>query len=149
MEEVVVGLLERAGKRVAIFDALSGGWLANLITNVRGISKVFPGGMVVELGALPPELVPAGGAVSAEGAIALAREARRYFGADIGLGLSGVGGPGEWEGKPAGSVFIALDSGASHRTQTAYYQTTRRNVKRLSAMMAVNLLRLHLLGIGE
>lgn len=110
----VGNLLKERGLTLAIMESCTGGLLAGAITNVPGSSAYFKGGIVSytnELKAasgVDPALIKAHGAVSPEVSLAMARAIRERLGADIGIGVTGVAGPAEVEGKSAGTVHIAI-----------------------------------------
>lgn len=106
--------LERAGLRVAVAESCSGGLLGALLTGVPGAGRVLAGGTIAyteavkidDLG-VPAVLLRTRGAVSAEVAQAMAAGARRRFGADVGIGVTGLtGSPAE--GKPPGLTYVAV-----------------------------------------
>jgi nicotinamide-nucleotide amidase len=88
------------------------------LVNVPGASTWFVGGVVSYATSVKVDLlhVPAGPVVSADAAVAMADGVRTVTGSDVGLGVTGVAGPDEQEGHPAGTVFVglALASGTSH-----------------------------------
>jgi len=106
-------LLER-GATLSTMESLTGGLLGAALTSVPGISDVYRGGGIsyaVDLKALfgvPPEVLERHGAVSAETAEAMARAAAAHFKSDYALSTTGVAGPSDLEGRPAGTVFIGL-----------------------------------------
>ena len=92
-----------------------------------------------------PALIEKHGAVSREVAQAMAVGVRQSSGASIGLAVTGVAGPGASEEKPAGLVFIAVDSATGSRCKLfRFYQDRSRNKER-SAQAALDLLRRWLL----
>jgi PncC family amidohydrolase len=106
----------RAGHRtVAVAESCTGGLLGAALTAFPGSSDFLLGGViayaddakVTQLG-VTREALAAHGAVSEEVATQMADGARLIFGADIGLAITGVAGPGAEDGKPAGLVFVAL-----------------------------------------
>lgn len=111
----LVRLLRRRRLTVAVAESFTGGRLQDALTNVPGASRVFVGGIVayhnrVKTKALrvPPSLLARHGAVSPEVAIAMARAARRLWGADVGLATTGIAGPtGATRGKPLGLSIVA------------------------------------------
>src|SRR5947207_7376541 len=105
---------------IASAESCTGGLLGTVLTAHGGSSDVYQGGAVVYSNAaktilvdVPPQLIASHGAVSSVVADALARGARTRLGAKIGLGISGIAGPGgATPGKPVGLVFVAIDSDA-------------------------------------
>jgi len=103
---------------IASAESCTGGLLGTVLTAHGGSSDVYQGGAVVYsneaktiLADVPPQLIASHGAVSSVVAGALARGARVRLGAKIGLGISGIAGPGgATPGKPVGLVFVAIDS---------------------------------------
>lgn len=148
LASVVGALLQARKQTLGVMESLTGGLLASTITDVSGSSNYFIGGLVTystELKAqmgVPREILAAHGAVSEEAAIAMARAVRERLGTDFGLGITGVAGPDEQEGKPVGTVYIAImgPDGAVSRSGTGM-RANRSDNKRLSALTALNLLR--------
>jgi nicotinamide mononucleotide (NMN) deamidase PncC len=70
----------------------------------------------------------------------MAAAVRREFGADVGLATTGVAGPGELEGKPPGTIFVALDWAEGAIAERQKWNTTRSENKRRAALAALNLL---------
>lgn len=115
----VVRLLTTRGLTLATAESLTGGGLGSSVTSVPGASAVYLGGVVSyatrvkeELLHVPSELVLRAGVVSAECARAMAEAVRELVGADLGLSTTGVAGPEQQEGKPAGLVFLGMADGA-------------------------------------
>lgn len=108
--------LEAHGWTVAVAESCTGGLLGGALTAVPGSSRYVRGGVIAYANAVKESLlgVPAAvlasrGAVSEEVAVAMAAGARDRVGADVGVGITGVAGPGsEEDGKPAGLVFVAV-----------------------------------------
>lgn len=108
-------LLGQTASTLATAESLTGGRLASMLTAVPGASATYRGGVVgyatdVKVGVLgvPPDLVERYGVVSAECAAAMAQGALALTGATYAVATTGVAGPTEQEGKPAGTVFIAV-----------------------------------------
>ena len=136
LEAIVGSLLTDKGLTLATMESCSGGLLASTITDVPGSSKYFKGGLVsysnqakIAYG-VSADLIDKHGAVSAEVALDMARAARERLSADIGVGITGVAGPDMLEGKPAGTVHIAIDDGKSQRHVLGRYPWLRHQVKR-------------------
>ena len=114
LEERVGHELREQGLTLATMESCTGGLLAHTITQVPGSSDYFRGGTVaysndVKIASgVDPALIREHGAVSPQVAEDMARAARERLGADLGIGTTGVAGPGELEGKPPGTVHIGL-----------------------------------------
>ncbi len=115
LESVAQRLLLDGGATVATAESLTGGLLGAALTSMPGSSATFRGGVVVyatetKSGLLdvPADLLHERGAVDPDVAIAMARGVRARFGATYGLATTGVAGPTEQDGKPVGTVFVAL-----------------------------------------
>jgi nicotinamide-nucleotide amidase len=114
VEELVLDAARELGLTVASAESCTGGLVAARLTSVPGSSDVFRGGVVayanevkVAEAGVPEELLASYGAVSAEVAEALAAGARARLGADVGIGVTGVAGPGGGsEEKPVGRVYL-------------------------------------------
>ena len=95
-------------------ESCTGGLMASTITDVPGSSAYFHGGIVSYsneakiANGVPAETIRNHGAISEETAEAMAKAARQRLHADVGVGITGVAGPSEQEGKAVGTVFIAI-----------------------------------------
>ncbi|WP_281887534.1 competence/damage-inducible protein A [Paenibacillus sp. YYML68] len=118
LEEQVVKKLTACGKRLAVAESCTGGQLSDLLTAVSGSSEAFSGGVIcytndvkkTVLG-VPTELFEgpeAPGAVSEAVAAELAERVLRLCGTDYGIGITGVAGPSELEGKPVGLIYVGV-----------------------------------------
>ncbi|NLC97489.1 MAG: CinA family protein [Actinomycetales bacterium] len=111
----IVSTLASRGQTVAVAESLTGGLLAAALVDVPGASTAFAGGVVTyqpeqkvrQLG-LDPELIATRGTVDPDVAVAMASAVRAKFGTDYAVSTTGVAGPGDSEGKPAGTVYIGL-----------------------------------------
>jgi len=118
---------------VATAESCTGGLLAARLTEMPGSSDYFKGSIVaydnevkVRAAGVDPALIEAHGAVSAEVAVALAEGARERLGADIGIGITGIAGPGGGtEEKPVGLVWLSV-ARAPHDGRGGGEQLTRR-----------------------
>jgi nicotinamide-nucleotide amidase len=112
---VVLQRLVAAGQTVAVAESLTGGLLGAALTELPGSSAAFRGGLLVyatdvkaSLAGVPDDVLATEGAVSTATAEALAVGARDRLGATWGIGVTGVAGPDEQEGKPVGTVHVAV-----------------------------------------
>ncbi|MFT4010977.1 MAG: CinA family protein [Nocardioidaceae bacterium] len=146
----LVGLLTERAESLATAESLTGGLLGATITEVPGASAVYFGGVISyatevkqSLLGVPADLVAGVGVVSAECAAAMADGVRRLLGATWGLSTTGVAGPDEQEGKPVGTVFVAI-AGPAPKVQELALEGDRERI-RLETVEAV--LRLLLDGV--
>jgi len=149
---VVGEALRRAAGTVAVAESCTGGLLGKLITDPPGASEWFVGGTIAyaneaKIGqvGVPADAIAAAGAVSEPVAQALAEGARQRFGADWGIGITGIAGPsGGTPEKPVGLVYIAVASRAACDVHRHTFIGTRDRIRNRAAMTALNLLRLAL-----
>jgi nicotinamide-nucleotide amidase len=153
LEEVVAHLLIMNHATIAAAESCTGGLLAQRLTTVAGSSSYFLGGVVCYSNELksawadvPAETIQAKGAVSAEVAIALADGIRRRVGSVLGLGITGIAGPGGGsEEKPVGTVHIALASAAGVKELGRIYPGDREAIRWQASQMALDMVRVHFL----
>lgn len=148
LDGVVHALLAGRGETVAVAESLTGGLLSATLSQRPGSSATYRGGLVVyatdlkdSLAGVPEALLATHGAVSAETAEALAAGARTRLGATWGLGVTGVAGPSEQEGKPVGTVHLALAGPTGVRVRTMRLPGDRDRVRLLTVTTALDLLR--------
>jgi PncC family amidohydrolase len=111
----ILSLLTALDATVATAESLTGGRLAARITEVPGASAVYAGGVVsyatavkVDVLGVPADVVAAHGVVSGECARAMAERVRELLRTTYGVSTTGVAGPDTQEGKPVGTVFVAV-----------------------------------------
>jgi len=148
LEGVVGAMLRERGLSLATMESCTGGLLASTITDVPGSSDYFKGGLVsyateMKLAwGVSREVVETYGVISVECAREMARIARERLSADVGIGVTGVAGPDEQEGKPVGTVHIALDDSSGDARVVSYqFAQSREMVKRRAVTTALSLLR--------
>jgi nicotinamide-nucleotide amidase len=146
--EVLVGNMLRERKlSLATMESCTGGLLASTITDVPGSSDYFKGGLVAYSAqtkaafGVDAALLAQKGTVDPDVAAAMAKAARLKLEADIGIGITGVAGPSEIEGKPVGTVHIAIDAGKKKNAFSAIYWPRRPEVKRRAVVSALFKLR--------
>ncbi|CAM2888091.1 competence/damage-inducible protein A [Paenibacillus sediminis] len=118
IEHTIVHLMADQGLTLSAAESCTGGMVMETITSIAGSSSVLKGGFVTYTNEMKEQLlgVPhhllegtdAPGAVSAETAQEMAERVRTITNSDFGLSVTGVAGPGESEGKPAGLVYIGI-----------------------------------------
>lgn len=144
MEQAVASLLLARGWTLAVAESLTGGLIASRLVNVPGTSEWFRGGVVAYDSEVKYSLldVPEGPVVSESAAAAMALGVRRVLGSDVGLGITGVAGPDEQEGHPAGTVMVGLAvAGADVLTHSLRLPGDRDRIRQFSAISALDILR--------
>lgn len=118
LEEAIVRRMKTANVTFSAAESCSGGLLGHLVTAIPGSSAVFYGTVVSYSNLMKEKLlqVPgsllegeeAPGAVSEEVAVMMADNVRKLMDTDYGISITGIAGPGEWEGKQAGLVYVGV-----------------------------------------
>lgn len=153
LEGVVGRLLSWQGKTLAVAESCSGGLLAHKVTRVAGSSAYFLGGVVAYSNALKERLLGVSaevlaqhGAVSSETALAMAEGIRRVTGADLGVAITGIAGPGGGsEEKPVGTVYLALARAGRADDHLVHLGGDRWQVQEHASQIALDLVRRSLL----
>ena len=149
VEEIVLGLCRALGLTLATAESCTGGLVGERVTSVPGASDVYLGGVVAyadsvkeaQLG-VDRDLLREHGAVSAEAAAAMAQGVRERLGADVGLAVTGVAGPGGGTPeKPVGLVFIHVDAPGASRGADFSYPGDRDSIRRRAAVAVLHLAR--------
>ena len=156
LEEVVLLMLGLRHMTLAAAESCTGGLLAQRLTAVPGSSRYFLGGAVVYADRLktifaevPEEMVRTEGPVSEPVARAMAEGIRRRTGASVGVGITGIAGPGPGApgpdaGKPIGLVYIAISyAGLSGGTSVTELNISgdRERVRWFASQHALQLVR--------
>jgi nicotinamide-nucleotide amidase len=136
IDEQVAELLLAGHETIATAESCTGGLLAARLTERAGSSEYMTGGAVVysneaksEMVGVDPALIKAHGAVSVEVARALADGARGRFGATVGVGITGIAGPGGGTPeKPVGLVCFSVTYGAPGGEDVTRALTRARNL---------------------
>ncbi len=148
LEKEVGELLKKLGLTLAVAESCTGGLLAHRITNVPGSSGYFIGGVVAysnrvknALLRVSEETLRTQGAVSEETALQMARGVRELLGTDIGIGITGIAGPGGGTpAKPVGLVYVALSAPDYEECRQFRWGGHRIQNKRLSTEAALEML---------
>jgi len=149
LEEVVGQLLKLRGYTLATAESCTGGLLAGRITDVPGSSEYFLEGVVsysneakIDLLGVRKKLIETYGAVSDQVAGAMASGIRKRAGSTIGIGVTGVAGPGGGSPeKPVGLVYIALADDSQTTTRRFIFPGDRQFIRMLSVNAALDMLR--------
>jgi PncC family amidohydrolase len=145
-EERLGELLMAGSLTLAVAESCTGGLLSQMITSVPGASHYFLGGVVaysngskVEMVGVPQDTLRNHGAVSERTAIALALGVRQAFDSDLGIGVTGIAGPGGADEKPVGTVHIAIVNDITERVQSFLLSGDRAGIRAEAAATALRL----------
>jgi nicotinamide-nucleotide amidase len=143
---------------LAAAESCTGGLLAERLTAIPGSSRYFLGGAVVYADRLkttfaevPDEMIRADGPVSEAVARAMAEGIQRRTGASVGVGITGIAGPGPGvgpdEGKPIGLVYVAISFAGERKAKVTelYLAGDRERIRLWASQHALELLRRSLL----
>jgi nicotinamide-nucleotide amidase len=151
-EASLIRLLIERKQTLALAESCTGGFIANRITNVPGASEVFLGGVVAysneakqKFTGVRAETLKQHGAVSEAVAREMAEGARKKFGADFTIAVTGIAGPsGGTRDKPVGTVFIALAGEFETMVERKLNFFEREKFKEVTGRQALEMLRLKL-----
>jgi competence/damage-inducible protein CinA-like protein len=154
LDEIVAAGFAARGLTVATAESCTGGLLSARLTEQPGSSGWVLGGVTAyadsakeQLLDVPAALLARHGAVSPEVAVALAEGARGRFGADVGIGITGIAGPGGGTAdKPVGTVHVCVAGPAGSELRALRLPGSRASVRERSVTMAMHLLRVLLVG---
>ena len=147
IDEQVAAVL--SGRTIATAESCTGGLLAGRLTDRPGSSAYMLGGVVVysteakvALAGVDAALIERHGAVSPEVAAALADGARARFGAEIGVGITGIAGPGGGtEEKPVGMVCFSVAGPDDRLDRTVVLPGSRADIRDRSTTVAMHMIR--------
>lgn len=153
LEATVGRLLAGRGLTIACAESLTGGGVGERLTSIPGASSWFAGSAVVysveakhQVLGVPAEVLEIHGPVSEPCALAMADGARRLYGADLGLALTGVAGPEPHGGVAPGTVVVALAADGVRHPRTFVSRGERSRVRRWAEQAGLDLVRRHLDG---
>lgn len=134
----VIEIFREKGLSLALAESCTGGMIAETITNVAGASDIFYGSAVTYVNSakehilgVARETLEKHGAVSSECAEEMACGARRVYGADVAMSVTGIAGPGGGsEAKPVGTVWFGLVTKDGAETFRRRFDGDRAAVRR-------------------
>jgi len=149
LESVLGKQLRSKGQTLAVAESCTGGWLGQMITSVAGCSDYFWGGVItysnkakIDLLEVSPAALAEYGAVSPIVAEQMAKGVKAKLGADWGISITGIAGPGGGtDSKPVGLVYIGLaspDGGVLSFEHKISPSKDRNWIRRVSACYALN-----------
>jgi competence/damage-inducible protein CinA-like protein len=149
LEQIVGYWLQMRNATLSVAESCTGGLLAERITSIAGSSRYFVGGAVVysnnlktEFAGVPADMIERHGAVSREVAAALAEGIRYRCESTLGVGVTGVAGPGGGSPeKPVGLVFHAVASETGTEIVERNFPGDRKRIRRFASTMALDMVR--------
>lgn len=147
MEHAVLSRLEARGWTLGVAESLTGGLIGSRLANVPGASHTFRGTIGSYATAVKRSVlgVTAEHVVSADCAQQMAEAARDVLGADVGIAVTGVAGPGEQDDQPVGTVWFGLAiPGVPTETVSTRLPGDRERIRQFSTISLLNLLRMRL-----
>jgi nicotinamide-nucleotide amidase len=146
---LVLEALRTHGHSIAVAESCTGGLLGGRLTAITGSSSQVLGGIIaydnrikVEQLGVPESLLAEHGAVSEPVARAMASGVRTRFGSDVGVGITGIAGPGGGsEDKPVGTVWLAVALPGGTVARHAVFPGDRGGIRARSAQAVLDLLR--------
>ncbi len=156
IDDIVADALVRGAQSIATAESCTGGLLAARLTDRPGSSRYVLGGVTSyadavkeDLLGVPAELIERVGAVSAEVAEAMATGVRARFGADVGVGITGIAGPGGGTAqKPVGLVHLCVSAGSRTLARRISVPGARPDIRARAVVVAMHLLREVLADVG-
>lgn len=155
LEERVGQLLNQHHLTLGCAESCTGGLIGHRLTNVAGSSAYFLGSVVAYAYDAKERLLGVNhntlydhGAVSEPTALEMARGARRVLGADVGISVTGIAGPGGgMPGKPVGLTWVALSARDYEAARSFVWDGDRAVNKALSAEAALAMVKEYLEGL--
>jgi nicotinamide-nucleotide amidase len=149
LEQIVGYFLQMRGATLSVAESCTGGMLGERITQISGSSRYFIGGALVysdqlkrEFCGVPPLLLESDGAVSRSVAAALAEGIRRRCKTTLGIGITGIAGPGGGTPeKPVGLVYIGLADGKQTEVVERIFPGDRERIRWYATQLALDQLR--------
>jgi len=153
MAQVVIDLLARKGKQITCAESCTGGKIASLLTEISGASNVFSAGFVTYSNDIKHQILEVSeDDLASEGAVSeivvkqMLSGALRKSGADIGVSVSGIAGPGGGsDEKPVGSVWLAWGSLQKMKARLFYFPGNRVFFQNIVSALALDLVRRELI----
>lgn len=136
--------LGRRGWTIAVAESLTGGLAVSALIDIPGASAVVRGGVVAyatdvkrSVLGVDADLLASAGAVDPAVAHQMAAGVRALLGADVGVATTGVAGPEPQDGKPVGTVCIAVVTPEGASSGTSVFTGDRDSIRRASVEAAL------------
>ena len=145
---ILVKMLSDKNIKLAAAESCTGGMISKLITDCAGASECFLGGVIAysnqiktDILGVMPKTLEENGAVSEKTCLEMAAGIKRLTGADIGVAVTGIAGPGGGsDDKPVGTVYISICSGAG-KVKAYSFTGSRDKIRNMAALYALDMVR--------
>ncbi len=145
--QAVIDALKASGQKIATAESCTGGGIGARLTGISGASEVYDGGVIsyaneikARLLGVKEETLATYGAVSAQTAREMALGVQTLMGADYGISVTGIAGPGGGTPeKPVGLVYIGIASPRSVEVKECHFAGDREWIRTLSATEALSM----------
>lgn len=151
MEEVVVSLLKEKKQTLTVVEGLTGGACQSRLTDISGISSVYPGGFITystkskaDLLGISVEELESQGIYKQQTVEQLAIQGGNKMETDYALAIIGIAGPTNEEKQPVGTIYFALKTPTQVLSETMIINRERDYIRDGAVKHALNLLRKHL-----
>jgi PncC family amidohydrolase len=139
---------------LSVAESCTGGLLGKIVTDIPGSSDYFMGGIIaysndikIKQLSVPPDILTKHGAVSEACARFMADGARKSFGSDIAVSITGIAGPdGGTPEKPVGLIYIGLSTADKAYVREERFGGDRERNRERSATNALDMIRRFLIG---
>lgn len=133
---------QRRHVTLAVAESLTGGMLSSRLAAADNASEWFAGGVVAYSRAVKYGLlgVPKGPVVSGRAALAMASGAAQALAAEVAVAVTGVGGPESQDGKPPGTVWLAVHSSTGHWSGAHHFDGSPEEICRQACDQALRAL---------
>jgi nicotinamide-nucleotide amidase len=148
LEQVVTDALKERGMTLAVAESCTGGLLSKRLTDLPGVSQCYLGGVCSYSNSVKEKILGVSahdletvGAVSETVARQMAEGVIRALGSDIGVGITGIAGPGGGsEEKPVGLVYIAVSNGKETHVRRTVNDLGRDRIRMFAASTALSMI---------
>lgn len=147
-EKILLEMLRGKGWTIATAESMTGGLVAAALTAAPGASDTVKGGAVTywsEVKGAVLGVSDVSEVVDAETAAEMAEGARRLFGADVAVSVTGEAGPEPAE-KPVGTVFIGVSTPEGTKVREMRMPGDRERIRSFAVTSAIHLTRLAVSG---
>jgi len=153
LEQIVGYYLQMRNATLVVAESCTGGMVGERITSIAGSSRYFLGGAIVysnelktKFADVPASILAKHGAVSNEVAATMAEGIREKTGATLGLGITGVAGPGGGTAeKPVGLVYLAVSGESGTEVVERRFPGDRHRVQMFATQQGLDLVRRRLM----